>query len=376
MSDVAGDETANVLTTVNATLAPYAPSYPFEHKSPPTFSPSIAQIIDANQILEEFSIIQENCTEWASNDSYSAINRVDKEETANDEPCISTSSFVGCHDIESEISHEDTFVKGSLSFSYDLYTKRNSDLASATSTVESNMLNYVASMVQFSCDGSKIPVSDNTDHNNNRSLLHSFVASHLRGSIEQANKMQIMDKEKKIIGLSSTPDDRVDPLYSECTTAAPFQFDHFEEYHCFPMTGEMTYYIGDPFAVQLVETMILTGIREWGASDTIAFEEESSVLGVVVVNDRARDYAVFSGTTNADLSDIQDNARSMNNVAIGMIFTIMFVFVGTMIGIISQRRRVKDTIENNDESIVPVQEDDERVLESDLADDDSGFGEM
>ena len=142
------------------------------------------------------------------------------------------------------------------------------------------------------------------------------------------------------------------------------------------MTGEMTYYIGDPFAVQLVETMILTGIREWGASDTIAFEEESSVLGVVVVNDRARDYAVFSGTTNADLSDIQDNARSMNNVAIGMISTIMFAFVGTMIGIISQRRRVKDTIENNDESIVPVQEDDERVLESDLADDDSGFGEM
>ena len=64
------------------------------------------------------------------------------------------------------------------------------------------------------------------------------------------------------------------------------------------------------------------------------------------------------------------------NVAIGMISTIMFVFVGTMIGIISQRRRVKDTIENNDESIVPVQEDDERVLESDLADDDSGFGEM
>ena len=66
----------------------------------------------------------------------------------------------------------------------------------------------------------------------------------------------------------------------------------------------------------------------------------------------------------------------MNNVAIGMISTIMFAFVATMIGIISQRRRVKDTIENNDESIVPVQEDDERVLESDLADDDSGFGEM
>ena len=262
--------------------APKAPS------STTTTANDAYEYVTAEEYAQEFSIVLEKCGQegYASNSRNSA----DADDFTTN-PCVrSEPTFVGCTDANlfsaSINPFDNTVVKTTVAFNYDLYLRSDAEVEQAVEQLEESMLYHVAGGMDFDRCG-----ADDSERR--------LFAEKVEGQPEN-EKNSI-----SLVGLSSQPIDVRDPTYQQCTSSLQstsslsindwrsIDDEADAETKCVPMRGKMTLYLSskdDRFAAKhIVKSMVKAGAEDG------SFLSSTDIRGVAYVENRALDAARMPG---------------------------------------------------------------------------------
>jgi len=318
---------------------------------PPPPAPTIKyEIVDADELAKEFSIVTEDCGDgWASNDLDGTEEGEEADAVENDSvhgvdgdssPCVrKEATFIGCADANISLPNtannggdDGSLLKGIVYYDYDLYLNQGIEVASAVRELEESMLAYIAAGVDFEqCGGFST--------NGRRTLL-------LERSLEQESSAEAEAEAdapelSSIVGMSSKPSDK-SAAYETCTSTQTYDVPS----QCVPMNGRMTYYISgdddaketEEFIIKLVEKGARNGnfVSRQSPSGTNPGEfggSNENILGVAFVENRALESARLPGSNPEQFTAV----GGISGVAIGMI-SFVSVLACTVVGAAAARR--------------------------------------